>query len=79
MTVYKTIITPYAKNQIETTVQYINIKLENKTAARKWAIKIKESIDRLKYFPFSHSLVSEEPWKQEGIRILIVDGFNIYY
>ncbi len=73
------IITPYAREQIRTTALYINTKLNNNTAAVKWVKGINQAVEELVDFPNAYPLIDKEPWKSEGIRIRVVDSFNVYY
>lgn len=60
-------------------VQYISVELFAQEAAEKLLDKMREAIAKLSVMPERYALIEEEPWKQEGIRKVIVNNFLIYY
>lgn len=60
-------------------VQYISVELFAPEAAEKLLDKMREAIAKLSVMPERYALIEEEPWKQEGIRKVIVNNFLIYY
>ncbi|HOM43876.1 MAG TPA: type II toxin-antitoxin system RelE/ParE family toxin, partial [Bacillota bacterium] len=54
-------------------------KLLAETAADNLLEKIESSIMRLKKFPYSGSLVSDEPLRKRGYRKLIIDNYIVFY
>lgn len=71
--------TAVAYDDLEQIYSYISKKLLAETAADNLLGKIENSIMRLRDFPYSGSLVSDEPLKKRGYRKLIVDNYIAFY
>jgi len=71
--------TAIAYDDLEQIYSYISKKLLAETAADNLLEKIESSIMRLKKFPYSGSLVSDEPLRKRGYRKLIIDNYIVFY
>ncbi|HRS21484.1 MAG TPA: type II toxin-antitoxin system RelE/ParE family toxin, partial [Clostridia bacterium] len=71
--------TAAAYDDSEQIYSYISKKLLAETAADNLLEKIESSIMRLKKFPYSGSLVSDEPLRKRGYRKLIIDNYIVIY
>ena len=71
--------TAAAYDDLEQIYSYISKKLLAETAADNLLEKIESSIMRLKKFPYSGSLVSDEPLRKRGYRKLIIDNYIVIY
>ncbi len=71
--------TAAAYDDSEQIYSYISKKLLAETAADNLLEKIESSIMRLKKFPYSGSLVSDEPLRKRGYRKLIIDNYIVFY
>jgi len=71
--------TAAAYDDLEQIYSYISKKLLAETAADNLLEKIESSIMRLKKFPYSGSLVSDEPLRKRGYRKLIIDNYIVFY
>ena len=76
---YKVKVTRQAMAQMKEIVQYISVELLAPEAADKLLDKMREAIAKLSVMPERYAIIEEEPWKQEGIRKVIVNNFLIYY
>ncbi len=76
---YKVKITPFALSQLSETVKYISEELCVPEIAQKWLDTLHSSIGSLSAMPKRFPLVEEQPWRDRGIRKLIVKGFLVYY
>lgn len=71
--------TPIASDDLEQIYRYISGKLLAETVADNLLEKIENGIMRLKEFPYSCSLVSDELLRNKGYRKLIVDNYIVFY
>ncbi len=71
--------TAAAYDDSEQIYSYISKKLLAETAADNLLKKIESSIMRLKKFPYSGSLVSDEPLRKRGYRKSIIDNYIVIY
>ena len=76
---YKIIIAPKADKQIKDLFNCALIQLLNEQVAHSILDSIEKGIRELEYFPESHPLISDEPWRTIGIRKKIVKAYIIYY
>lgn len=76
---YSLKFTPRAGEDLEQIYSYITGKLFDLTAANNLLEKIENSIMRLKDFPCSCSLVSDELLKSKGYRKLIVENYIVFH
>lgn len=76
---YEIIIDQTVEKHIESIVRYISYDLCNKQAALMLLEKIENSINGLKDFPNSHSLIDREPWRNLGVRKVYAKSYIIYY
>ena len=76
---YSLKLTPKAGEDLEQIYSYISEKLFESNAANNLLEKIESSIMKLKDFPFSSNLVSDEFLKSKGYRKLIVENYIVFY
>ncbi|MED4014661.1 type II toxin-antitoxin system RelE/ParE family toxin [Sutcliffiella cohnii] len=72
-------VTPIAYSDLDEIYSYIVNSLFNESAADLLIDKIETSIMRLRDFPYSCSLVSDEVLKVKGYRKLIVENYIVFY
>lgn len=76
---YSLKFTPKAEEDLDEIYGYIANNLFAPEAAENLMDKLENSILRLKAFPYSCSLVLDEPLKKRGYRKLIVDNYIVFY
>ena len=76
---YRVKLTDYAISQMQDAVRYISKVLLVPDVARKWSARMKKEIASLDHMPLRYPLVEEEPWRSEGIRMMPVENFLVYY
>jgi plasmid stabilization system protein ParE len=60
-------------------VDYItNVLFEPEVADRQIA-RIKKAIDSLDFMPYRHRLHYDEPWRSQGMRVMLVDKYKVFY
>lgn len=79
MELYCTKLTEYAIQQMQETVRYISHTLLEPEVALRWAERIQNAIQSLENMPARYPLVSEDPWREEGVRWMPVEHFVVYY
>ena len=77
--IYKIRITKQAREQMTEIVDYISYELFAPEAANNLLEKMEKSILTLAEFPERYQLIDEEPWRNEGIRKIVVSNFLMYY
>jgi len=75
---YSLKFTPKAGEDLEQIYSYISEKLFDTSAANNLLERIEHSIMRLKVFPCSCGLVSDEQLKSKGYRKLIVENYIVF-
>ena len=70
---YTVMLTKQASNQILEYAAYIQNELLNPQAARKFAVA---GLDTM---PQRHPLLEEEPWRNQGVRKMVVRGYLVYF
>lgn len=58
---------------------YITLKLLSPKHAQGQISRLEQAILSLDEFPKRHRLVSFEPWKSRGLRVMLCDNFLIFY
>lgn len=76
---YNIIIDPKAAKQIKDIFDYAFVQFLNEEVAYSILKSIEKGIRELEYFPESHTLVDNEPWRTIGIRKKIIKTYLIYY
>ena len=76
---YDVRVTDYAVGQMAETTQYISGTLASPEAARRLLADLKSAMAECAYLPSRYALVQSEPWKSEGIRLIAVKNFHLYY
>ena len=79
MNEYVVRVTMQALEQMKEIVHYISNDLMAPDAADNLLDKIKAEITKLSSFPKKYALIDEEPWRNEGVRKIVVKNFLIYY
>ena len=76
---YSLCLTPDAQTNILNAALYIANDLSNPIAANRYLETIRDSLDKLLFFPRIHPLLKKEPYKSRGIRKMIAKSTIIYY
>lgn len=76
---YKIIIQESAELDLNGIIEYIAIDLNEKLIALKLYKKIVEAINSLSDTPGRCAVIDAEPYKDMGIRRLIVNNYSIFY
>ena len=76
---YEVILTPNAQKNLRNIFYYIHYELKAGIAAQNIMSSIKSSIDNLSLFPARHSLVELEPFKNSGLRKIVVKNYLVYF
>ncbi|MDE6723981.1 MAG: type II toxin-antitoxin system RelE/ParE family toxin, partial [Ruminiclostridium sp.] len=76
---YNVNLTEYAVEQMEEVVEYISKILKEPEIAKKWSLKIQNTIKSLNIMPARFPLVDREPWHSENIHKMTVENFIVYY
>lgn len=76
---YTVKITSQAEEQIQETIYYIAHELKAPDAALHLLDTLENSIASLSHYPQRVALISEEPWRTQGIRRLPVKNFLVYF
>lgn len=79
MNEYEVRVTRQALEQMKEIVHYISNDLLAPDAADRLLDTMKEEITNLSHLPNQHALIEEEPWRNEGLRKIVVKNFLIYY
>ena len=79
MKTYSVRLTRQANEQIGEYAEYIQNKLLNPQAARKFVNDIKTAVKNLSQMPQRNPLTPEEPWHSMGVHRICVRGYFIYY
>ena len=76
---YSVEVTLQASEQMREIVLYVAKELKNKDAALGLLDAFENSILSLEEFPERVALTQEEPWRSEGVHLLIVENYNVYF
>lgn len=76
---YSVEVTLQASEQIREIVLYVAKELKNKDAALGLLDAFENAILSLEEFPERVALTQEEPWRSEGVHLLIVENYNVYF
>ena len=77
--VYQVIILPEAQQDIRSIVLYIARHLSAPQAALKLDRAFQKDILSLSHMPNRFPAIDEQPWKDAGIRKIIVKNYYVYY
>jgi len=76
---YSVIIAAQAKKDIRNIHEYITLELLSPFNADEWFRRIEKDIKSLSYMPLRHKVYEEEPWKQQGLRMMLSCKFVVLY
>lgn len=76
---YKVIIDSKAEQDLVEIFHYITETLKAPDAARRLYFKIKKEISELSSMPHRCSLIAEEPYKQLGVRKLLIESYIAFF
>lgn len=76
---YSVEVTLQASEQMREIVLYVAKELKNKDAALGLLDAFENAILSLEEFPERVALTQEEPWRSEGVHLLIVENYNVYF
>ena len=79
MNKYSVYLTPQALEQLKNIGGYIADILMSPTVANNVIDRIEFAINQLDLFPNRCSIFDVSPWKEIGMRRLVVDTYNAYY
>ena len=72
-------ITDEARHDLEKIYDYISLELKNDIAAKKLIRKIRDSIIRLREFPYMSELLKDEILRKKGYRKIVIDNYIVIY
>ncbi|MBR6513970.1 MAG: type II toxin-antitoxin system RelE/ParE family toxin [Clostridia bacterium] len=72
-------LTDHAVEQLKNIVWYISKVLLEPETAKRVSKRIEDEISSLDHMPYRYPLVTEEPWRTQGIRKTTVKNFIVYY
>lgn len=76
---YEVRLTTQANEHVLDYAEYIQNELLNPQAARKFINDIRAAVKSLSQMPQRNPLTDEEPWRNMGIRKMVVRGYIVYY
>jgi len=76
---YKVSISHEAEVDLRGIYAYITLDLLSPKNAQRQISRLEQAILSLDEFPARHRLVSYEPWKSRGLRVMLCDNFLIFY
>jgi addiction module RelE/StbE family toxin len=76
---YKVLMTEPAADDLQAIAKYISGELLEPVIAKKLVGKIKEAVMSLDKLPVRHALVADERLAVQGIRMLIVENYIVFY
>ena len=76
---YKVLLTRHCEEALQDTAYSIAVNLAAPDEALGWAVKMREAIKGLSFFPSKVQLTPEEPWHSLGIHRLPVGKYYIYF
>ena len=76
---YSVEVTLQASEQMREIVLYVAKELKNRDAALGLLDAFENAILSLEEFPERVALTQEEPWRSEGVHLLIVENYNVYF
>ena len=76
---YSVEVTLQASEQMREIVLYVAKELKNKDAELGLLDAFENAILSLEEFPERVALTQEEPWRSEGVHLLIVENYNVYF
>jgi len=68
-----------ARQDLQNIFDYIHDILLEPVTAEKLTNSIMDAVDSLDQFPFRHRLYAKEPWHSQGLRVLPVGNYLIFY
>ncbi|MBF8437738.1 type II toxin-antitoxin system RelE/ParE family toxin [Halanaerobiaceae bacterium Z-7014] len=72
-------ITDEARHDLEKIYDYISLEFKNDIAAKKLIRKIRDSIIRLREFPYMSELLKDEILRKKGYRKIVIDNYIVIY
>jgi plasmid stabilization system protein ParE len=79
MKYYNVLITEPAEADLRGIAEYIALGLKEPLTAQNLIVKIGEAILELEKMPFRYPLVNNERLASQGIRMLLVDNYIVFY
>ena len=76
---YEVLISPPAVKQVKEIARYISEELSNPIAAGSFLDRFRERIMKLDAFPEAYPLLDEDPWKEKGVRKMMLKSFVAYF
>jgi len=79
MNIWKVVYTEQAKNDLRDIYEYIAFSLLEPEIAKKLTKRIMETAEKLHEMPLRCRLYEKEPWRSQGLRVLTVDNYIVFY
>lgn len=79
MNAWKVAYTEQAENDLRGIYEYIAFSLLEPEIAKRQAKRIMEAAAKLNEMPFRYRLYEKEPWHTQGLRVLPVDNYLVFY
>ncbi|TDF95373.1 type II toxin-antitoxin system RelE/ParE family toxin [Paenibacillus piri] len=76
---YNIVITEPAEADLRGIAEYIALELKEPSTAQNLITKIGEFIFELEIMPYRYALVNDERLASQGIRMLLVDNYIVFY
>ncbi|MBO4541162.1 MAG: type II toxin-antitoxin system RelE/ParE family toxin [Bacilli bacterium] len=76
---YEVLISPPALMQAKEIARYIAEDLANPIAAGRFLARFRESVMKLDTFPEACPLLEEDPWREKGVRKMMLKSFVAYF
>jgi len=76
---YKVRVTPHAEQSLQSIGQYIAVQLSEPQIAVQLLRSISDAVKRLQFLPERIHLTPESPWREMGIRRMLVKNYYIYF
>ena len=75
----KIVYTLHAQNDLQGIYEYIAFDLLSPISAKTTANKIIQEVRSLEILPERNPLCKDEPWKSQGVRVLSVKKYSVFY
>lgn len=79
MNAWKVAYTEQAENDLRGIYEYIAFSLLELEIAKRQAKRIMEAAAKLNEMPFRYRLYEKEPWHSQGLRVLPIDNYLVFY
>lgn len=77
--IFKVAYSARARQDLRDIYEYIAYELSAPEAAAGQTGRIMKAVHSLEQMPMRHRLYEEEPWHSQGLRVLPVDNYMVFY